>query len=99
MAKLSPLPSGDQPVPSHLATPPRGVEPANVNSPPAYSVVPVPSSNDESARALWLSPLPSQDHPAPSHFANPCALFPPALEKLPPAYSAGPPPSSNAARA
>src|SRR5437870_344244 len=98
-----PVPSADHDTPFHLAmrlvpgTPP----PALMNSPPAYSLGPAPSSNTTSARTAPTVPAPKGDHDCPFHLAMLLAGAPPAISNVPPAYSAGPPPrpSSKTARA
>jgi hypothetical protein len=65
--------------------------PACVNTPPAQSAGPLPSSKTAKARTvvvctpLLARPLPSADQPAPSHFATCWQELPPALVKRPPA--------------
>src|SRR5262245_3777653 len=102
MSPFIPLPSGDQLVPSQLATCAADAPLAAVKDPPAISSAPLPSSKAVTHTTLSFSqrfPQPSSDQPTPSHLATLFAKALPALRKLPAACSAGPLPSSNTARA
>src|SRR5258705_50903 len=92
--------SEDQCAPSHLAMSLRGVPPADVKMPPAYSAGPEPSSKTviaETCPYVPVNPGPNLDHDEPFQRAMCCAVVPPAPVKYPPTYSAGPEPSSNTA--
>src|SRR5262249_40440384 len=80
-----PAPNADQLVPSHIAMKFAGAPPAEVNSPPTYSLDPVPSSNAFPACTRSFNPLERRAQVDPSQRAIRFAPAPPAAVNKPPA--------------
>src|SRR5689334_8142729 len=81
LVPLTPLPSGDQPAPAHLAMLLAGMPPALVNIPPTNNAGPLPSSWTASAQTAPFVPPPTADQLVPSHLARPCVVTPPEFRK------------------